>query len=234
MSIINNKFKFIWVYISLLIAFFQYGISQYISWFSTLIWGLLLFIPVICTYLICFLTMKLSIKHPKISKFLSNIFNFILVIIIQLIIIGIISAILSTFIWIKNDNMRLYKRAITMQEHQERIIHFPNKIPGDKKNTFFHIEIHPVFGSREILLSFFTTNEYIQQEIKKYKYKIIEGPYNTLSQYNLSNYTYSSAKDEKYIIEKKNYIIDCRNNYAYGILVDEKHNKITYYYFVRD
>ncbi len=79
----KNKYAFIWLIISFVIAFIQYTITLYFSFGKALALGLLFFIPVIIVLLIFLIGIKTVKKFPKMTKIITYIVNFILVIIFQ-------------------------------------------------------------------------------------------------------------------------------------------------------
>ena len=228
----NVRYALIWLYISVSVAILQYIISQYVSWFSTLLWGLLLFIPVIFVYLIYLISSKISKHFPKSTKIITNIVDFIVVMIIQFIIIGFISLITSWAFWWDTDNIRLYHQALARTYKKERVAHFPRKIPVAKDKVIFRHKEHPWFGSGEMLLSFKADKQYIDKELAKYNFVKIEGPYKYISEYYLFQFIYT-GKDENIIEGAKNFMIYNYGNCAYGILISQD-NIITYYSFVSD
>lgn len=228
----NNRYALIWLYISLVIAILQYVISQYISWFSILLWGILLFVPVIFVYIIYIISQKTNNKFPKSTKIITNILDFVIVVIVQFVILGIISLIISWSFWWNTDNIRFYHQAIARTFKKERVAHFPKKIPVSKNNVLFHYKEHPLFGSGEIILSFKADKEYVDKELKKYNFVKIEGPYRHISEYDLYKFIYTE-RDENIIRTTKNYMIYGYGNCSYGILISTN-NVITYYLFVSD
>lgn len=231
----NNKYALKWLYVSVGIAVLQYIISQYVSWFSTLLWGIILFIPAIFVYIIYLISLKTVEKFPKPTKFITNFLNFAIVIIIQFIIIGFLSLVISWSFWWDTSNVRLYHQALVRTYKKERVTHFPRRIPVTKDKVIFHHEEHPWFGSGEIILSFKADKEYIDKELAKYKFVKIEGPYDEVQKYDYAVRYLGIGYPEFQIKNTKNYIIGYSGKPGtYGILIDEINNRVTYYFTAPD
>ena len=232
-----------WLIQSGVVCIILYLVSLVISATATLFWGLLLSFLIIPTYLICIFGLTIFRKNRQKACVAINIFAFIYVYIVQFIVCGILTVVISFIMTIEIDSVRMYKSALKQTKCEECIQHFPKHIPWSSKNVKFHKSKHPFFGSIDILLSFEINKKYIDSELAKYKFVKTEGPFDDAIQYDyLVGHIVTCRKDIP-IQGTKNYIIKSsafnkedpfQGPYAYGMLVDELNNKITYYYTVPD
>ena len=198
-------------------------------------------IPALLTFITTIIATKTFYKHPKITKFLCFCFNCFIIFFIQ-IFLGFMLFIYICFI----DSGKIYtspkdyQKALNQISHQERIQHFPKKIPNNASNIEFNQETCIWFGSEAILLKFNINSNYIENELKKYNYISIEkGTQKHPIDEILTN-------NNRIKIDSNNvtlYIINDRENenleghhfpYHYGIGVDKTNNSIFYYYTLPD
>ena len=133
------------------------------------------------------------------------------------------------------DNPKDYTKALSTIGWQERIAHFPQQLPNNALNVEIFKDSQSVFGSEAITLKFTIDSEYIENELKKYKYVDIKN--------------YSSYNSEQPFIESDNgrikidgcklYVINDREHekleghhfpYSYGFCIFKDKNQIIYYY----
>ena len=117
---------------------------------------------------------------------------------------------------------------------QTRVAHFPQKIPNEAINARMIKQGSAWFGSTEFILIFSASRDFIEKEIKKYKYISIEKPAEYVhdfellptnnGQINYNNFTFYVIGDK----ESENTSADYR--YHRGIGVNDTKDEILYYY----
>ena len=232
-----------WLIQSGVVCLILYIVSLIVSATATLFWGIFLLILIIPTYLIGIFGLTIFKKDRHKACVAINIFEFIYVYLIQLIVCGFLTIVISYIMTLEIDSVRMYKPALKQTKCKECIQHFPRHIPFTAKHVKFHKSKHPFFGSIDILLSFKTNEKYIDRELAKHKFVKIEGPFEDAPQYDYLVGHLVTCREDISIKGTKNYIIKSstinkdepfQGPYAYGILVDKINNKITYYYTVPD
>lgn len=239
----NENILKIWLIQSGVVCLILYIVSLIISETATLFSGICLFILIVPNYMIHLIVLTI-LKNNKQSAFkVIGVLEFIYVYLIQLIICGFITVVISSLETIKIDSVRLYKPSLRQIKCKECVQHFPKHIPSAAKHVKFHKSRNPFFGSIDVMLSFETDKQYIDNELTKYKIIKIEGPFDDNQQYDYSVHYLAVCRDDIPIQGTKNYIIKSSSfdkekqfhgPYAYGILVDEINNRIIYYYIVPD
>ena len=232
-----------WLIQSGIVCLILYIVSIIISATATLFWGLCLFFLLIPTYLICIFGLTILKKNRQKACVAINIFEFVYVYLIQLIVCGFLTIVISYIMTLEIDSIRMYKPALRQTMCKECIQHFPKHVPLVAKKVKFHKSKHPFFGSIDILLSFEADKQYVDKELARYKFVKFEGPFDDFQQYDYSVEHLVTCREDIPIQGTKNYIIKSsavnkeepfQGPYAYGILVDEKNNRIIYYYTVPD
>ena len=131
-------------------------------------------------------------------------------------------------------NPKDYPKAYTSVENQNKISHFPQKIPTDAKNVKMYCKTSQ-YGENVFLLEFSTDKNYIQQELNKHKFinkdtKI--GENQTIYHF----YSNNGIKPDGYTF----FVIDDNENREYstkyfpyysGIGINKAEDKILYYFF---
>ena len=187
--------------------------------------GFIFLIPFMITLLINIIAIKIYKYIPKFTNVLTFLLNSFIILIVQ-ILIGLF--VLSFFALINEEYMsdkpEFYEEVIT-NFPEERIAHFPKHIPQNAQNVQLHSGTHYFFGSQEIVLKFDAGKQYIEKELKKYKFKSKETP---------QHYAFSTMGGENIKIDDFTlYVIDGgldRWAKNYGIGVNKEFNQILYYY----
>lgn len=218
--------------ISFVISIILYSLSLYLSWYGTVFAGLYLFLPTAFVCIIYLISLKAFDKYPKVTKIVSNVLNVFIIIFVQLFLYGFMTLIFSGLLERDVTQVKDYQHALTSIHNPERIKHFPEKIPEDAKNIELFKYCNNWFGSEGIYLIFNTNKTYILNELAKYKFQKIEGPYKNEGDY---EHTFISlCAYEFYKVIYKLYIIklskEPHNNFSYGIATNKSQNKIMFYY----
>ena len=175
-------------------------------------------------------------KFPKVTKWISTLINTLMLLIITL---GIAIILIIIFAIFRPDkdytDFKQYEEAKKSIYAQYRIQHFPQTLPEDATNIHFYKNHHPWFGSEGILLEFNTNKNFIENELKKYKFINID----TINA-DRYRYNYMLAGSQDFNIEGFTfYVINDRDNenppehhfpYHYGIGVSPDFTQIIYYY----
>lgn len=238
MKYIKNK----WLILSLIVCSILYIISIYVTANASLFLGLIIFFTIIPIYFINYISEKNSDKYSKKVKSILDIICFTYIVGIQFIFWGCITLLLSFMFAFDIDNVVFYNSALGQIKCKECIRHFPKRIPKNAQNVLFYKGSHPFFGSCEIKLSFDTTKEYIEKELDKFEYKKVEGPFSESEKYNYSVRFLEANEPGILDGNTKNYIIKSNETlskptsdpYAFGLLVNQTTNRITYYYIAPD
>ncbi len=232
-----------WLIQSGVVCLILYIVSLIVSATATLFWGIFLLILIIPTYLIGIFGLTIFKKDRHKACVAINIFEFIYVYLIQLIVCGFLTIVISYIMTLEIDSVRMYKSALRQTMCKECIQHFPKHVPWQARQVIFHKDKHPLFGSVEVRLSFNAKKKYIDKELAKYQFVKIEGPFKDAQEYDYSVKYLEACCEGIPVHGTKNYIIKSssinedepfQGPYAYGILVDEKKNRITYYYIAPD
>lgn len=231
----KNKFLLNWLKVSFIISVILYVCSLVLSCCESLIPSSILVIPTMLVVLMYFIALKTIDRFPRITKIMYTIMNTIIVVFFQLFVGGIFTMVLS----INNEveiadiiNVKDYKKALSGIAHEERIAHFPQQLPEDAKYIKLFKSNHNWFGSEEICLSFLTNKTYIDKELSKYKFEIIDSPNNLTYEIRTTfeiffNHNFEVSGTKLYIIK---FGKDGYHPFSYGIGVKEKSNEIIYYY----
>ncbi len=163
---------------------------------------------------------------PKITKFITFVLNTFIIVIFQML-IGIL---VLSFLYLHNesymyDKPKYYEKVLELFL-EERVAHFPKKIPAEATNIKMEADINYWFGSDGFALKFDIDEEYIRKELGKYKFKYSSGP---------NEYVFSTMLEDAYneFKDVTFYVIDGkleRFGKNYGIGVDKDFTKIIYYY----
>jgi len=233
---IKNKFLFDWATASFAISTILYILSLWFFKYGVLFKGLVLYIPALVVVLIRFIGTKTKVKFPKATKIVSTILNIFIVIFFQLFIYGLATLLLiSSILEMDVTNIKNYNRALSNITHKERIIHFPRQIPENVSDIKLYESHGGIFGSEEIYLTFIADKAYINNELSKYKFEKIEGPFENTWDYDyplsaLGPNNFKIGGFKHYMIKKNN----TRRLFSYGILIKEKTNQIMFYYATPD
>ena len=196
---------------------------------------------------VCLICIFLSKKYPKGTKVFSCITNS-LILIFQMFFIsyGLMALhYISTHEdWDGNNynNTSDYSIAKEKISCSKCIKHFPKEIPSDAKNAYFYMYTNNWFGSEGIFLVFDADKNYIEQEIKKYKYKYIVQPHtddynpafknkrNSMKIQHNNDFEMNESDFTFYAIGSDVALGNSGRAHEYGIGVNEKQNTIIYYY----
>ena len=113
---------------------------------------------------------------------------------------------------------------------QEYVAHLPSQIPKSAQNVEIHASTGGFHAGQSLIIKFDTNKNYIENELKKYRFKSKENP---------QHYAFRTLTDNDRIKidDFTFYVIDgtldrFANNY--GIGVNKSQNKIIYYYSNND
>lgn len=211
------------------------------------IWEITIFlVPIILILLISLIANYTYTKFPILTKFITAALNTIIIIVSAIFVLFVISFIQNPF---PHPEHKIYENPIQYQEAknsidaQYRVYHFPKAIPENAKNIRLYKTNNSWFGSEEMILEFDIDKQYIENELKTYKFISIDKDIReTPNEYNFKYNEYrhiigygSNLNVNDFIF----YVINNRDNenpkehsfpYHYGIAVNKKHNKIIYYY----
>lgn len=202
--------------------------------------GFIFFVPTLLVYAVAYVAVKNYDRFPILIKIVSFILNILILIIIQI----CVSFFLCFVIWFIQenkvyDNPAQYQKAVKTIYSPSRIKHFPKIIPTEAKNVEFNKLNNSWFGSEAILVKFEIDKQYIDTEIKKYKYISVEKPENYIhifdammtdnSRINIDDFTFFIINDKR-----NEHPSEHMFPYHYGIGVNEKLNQIIYYYTCPD
>ena len=203
--------------------------------------------PFVIIIFICLICIFLSKKYPKGTKVFSGILNS-LILIFQMV---FMSCGLTAFHYISThedcigynyNNISDYDIAKKKISCSKCIKHFPKEIPASAKNIHFYMYTNNWFGSEGIFLVFDADKNYIEQEIKQYKYKYIVQPHtddynpafknkrNSMKINYHDGFNMNESDFKFYAIGSDVSFGNSGRAYEYGIGVNEKQNTIIYYY----
>ncbi len=191
----------------------------------------LYFIPTILIFLIFFFPNKYSGKYSILLKTLS----YIAICILVNFQITILAYTLSFSLGCNVEKNELYNPIRPISEYNSFVTnknkytkHFPDKIPTGAIN----VELYKgecFFGEIDEYLKFNIDDEYVNNELKKFKFsKIISG-----DKYsgNTPKNKIKNKDDIYYIFENEsNSRVNSSKHYSYGIVVNRKTHEIIYYY----
>lgn len=219
----NHKFLFIALILSFILSalpcFFIIAV-----FFENKQYGFIFFVPFLIILIINIIAIKIFKHIPKITKFITFILNSFIIVIIQM----FCALFLLSFMIIANDEyMRdkpeFYEKVLTSYP-EERTAHFPRHIPQNATNVEMDADMWSFQGGQSIYIKFDIDKDYIDKELKKYKFKSKES--------NNNNYICGILMKD-YIL----YIIDGKYE-RFGkfsaIGVNKKSNTIIYFYCNED
>jgi len=141
----------------------------------------------------------------------------------------IIFAYVSVFCWnLKQHNFKPLNNYQKMKKEIWKEVatwHFPEDIPLNAKNVEYDYYQNSFFGGENIYLVFTTDINYINDELKKYKYNEIIEP----KEYN-GNYDYTYRTIGYEMGNFKIYTIYRDGNCSFGFAVNEQTNQFMYFY----
>ena len=219
----NHKFLFIALILSFILSalpcFFIIAV-----FFENKQYGFIFFVPFLIILIINIIAIKIFKHIPKITKFLTFILNSFIIVIIQI----FCALFILSFMIIANDEyMRdkpeFYEKVLTYYP-EERTTHFPQHIPQNATNVEMDADMRSFQGGQSIYIKFDIDEDYIDKELKKYKFKSKESN---------NNYYICGLYMKDYIL----YIIDGKYE-RFGkfsaIGVNKKSNTIIYFYYNED
>lgn len=245
----EHKFLLSAIIISLIIAFSSFILFN-ILYTKTLIEVLrnfIFFIPSFVVFLISLVAYKTFAIHPRITKIFSFLLNTFLIVYFQVVFFFIILFFAELFSepYPNYADPLKYKEAIKTIKKQDCVKHFPKEIPENAKNVEFNKENNNFFGSEAIALKFDINENYIDKELKKYKFKYIEN-FNNDNQSGYNSHNPDAMMTDGGRIKTEGFIFYIINDkesdkimqnyfpYHYGIAVNKKLNQIIYYYTCPD
>lgn len=240
--ITNHKFLLAFFIFNLLLSVITYILTILII-YDTLELVLISLFPIILITLIFFIGTKTLTKHPKITKIITITLT-TLIVLCQLLSFFFILSLKYTFgnTGENYNELKDYSMAINSIHAQTCIKHFPKKIPPNAKNIKMTKTENTWFGSEYIFLKFDTDKKYINDELKKYKFKYIENGEEI--KHDSAKYVLFSAgiPDENkndftfFIIHDRESEIPQQNSfpYHYGIIINQNKTTVIYYYINLD
>ena len=241
----DHVFSTIAIIISVLFAIIPCLICFITFWLETKLYGLLFFIPTLIVAFICYLSNLCKNKYSKLVKTLAVLINIFIIFIGQTFFafgLFLMMCIANNGVIINNPNR--YNAVLRELDGEEKIAHFPRQIPIDANSTVLFKE-SCVRGGDIVYLRFIAPKEYIENEIKRFNYVKIEGPFEDAKKYEnnhprdfifgeeRNNIDYKEYRDK--IEGYKIYVIGDKSPYKssrpceYGIAVNDKTNTIIYY-----
>jgi len=224
---IKNKhfFLFLAIIMSFILSFLPFMYCLLTYYLAYKIIGYLFLLPFFTLLFFTTLAKVTHKKYPKTTNIITFIINTFIIIIVQ-IIIGALVILFSFEANIEHvGNNTKYYTKILQYFPQDKTIHFPKQIPNEAKNVQLYSEIFNFFGSQVIVLKFDIDEQYIQNELKRYKFK---------SKESTNHYAFSTMGGEKIKIKDFTlFVIDGNlDRWAknYGIGVNKEFNQILYYY----
>jgi len=191
-------------------------------------YGFIFLIPTLVMLFINYIAIYLYKYIPKLTKFITFILNIFIIVIVQ-ILIGMFLLCLTEFInWDYIHDKPQYYQKVLSDYPKERIAHFPNEIPKEAKNVEMNADIFSFFGGQTIVLKFDIDRQYIENELKKYKFKSKENFYHYVFSAMITGDNIKINKDDYTL-----YVISGdfdRFGKNYGIGVNKDFNQIIYYY----
>lgn len=197
--------------------------------------------PTLLITLISFIAVKTFLKHAKITKIITGILiTFILL--LQCLIYFVIFCLGCGMNEQYYNKPKNYIKAKNSINSQPCIKHFPEEIPKSAMNIKMEKTNNGWFGSEEIFLKFDTDKQYINNELKKYKFNYIENAEQTDHSFardilNKAEIPYEQEKDFTfYIINDKESETPHQSSfpYHYGIITNKDRTTIIYYYMNPD
>lgn len=240
----EHIFSTIAISLSLIFAIIPSTICFATFWLETKFYCLLFFIPTLALILICYL---INLSNTKIIKIILVLVNLFIIFVVQTFFafgLFLILSISNNSVIINNPSR--YTAVIKEFENDEKILHFPSKIPMEAKNKVLFKETCGFQGGDIVYLKFVISKEYILNEIKKHNYIKIEGPFDDKTKYTdnyprdwifgekRTNLNYPEYRDriegyKIYVIGNEKSINQGKRPCEYGIAVNEKTNTIIYY-----
>lgn len=242
-SRIENKFLFsVCLLIFIHTCFIFHSLFDGILPRKAYIMGIFYFAVPIIAFIIYSFNCYVSKYCVKKVRIIITIISAIIIFIQYVFIIGM----LSFVIYFKNielinktyKDINEYNLAIKSVRTKSSVSHFPKEILSNAKNAKLYKSTCGFFASGEdIVLSFETDKQYIDNELKKHKFIETEGPFekdeeygdNSMRYYAVHNLGLNKAGFKFYVIGKTS-----RNKKdfptEYGIAVNDKINTILYYY----
>ncbi len=196
--------------------------------------GFIFLIPSLFVILVAFIANKTSRKFKIITNIFTFVLNLFVIIFIQFY-VGSGIFIFMNFAGGHYTDIKYYKKALTKISYQERIKHFPLKIPKNAQDVELYEYYGNWHGSEGITLKITIDSEYIENELKKYKYVDIKN----YSSYNAEQPFIESDNGRIKIDGCKLYVINDREHekleghhfpYSYGFCIFKDKNQIIYYY----
>ena len=243
--IAKHVFSTILVVISTLFAVIPCFICLFLFLPENKWYGVLFFVPTVFIAALCYLSGLYRGKHSKILKILIILLNVLILFFIQTICaFGFLLICTTSDANTIINHPKRYSIVLKSLKGDKKIMHFPENIPNNAQNTVLFKE-SCIRGGDIVYLRFIAPKEYIDNEIEKYHYVKIEGPFDEAKKYE-SNYPrdfifgeernqIDSKKYRDKIEDYKIYVIGNKNSYdssrpcEYGIAVNDKTNTIIYY-----
>ena len=246
----GHKFLLSAIVVSCAFAFISFTLFSvlYSRTLTSVLKNFVFFIPAFVIFLISLAACKTFAIHPKITKIFSFLLNIFILIYFQIIFFFVMLFYAELFP--EPDPHYFdplnYKEAIKTIWKQDCVKHFPDEIPENAKNIEFNKENDNFFGSEAIALKFDIDREYINKELKKYKFNYKENFDNDNNQYRYNSHRPDAMMTDNGRIKTEGFIFYIINDkesdkimqnhfpYHYGIAVNEKTNQIIYYYTCPD
>lgn len=190
----------------------------------------LFFIPFLIIFIISFLSFFAYRKFPL----LTNIMVIPVIICIIIFIQCFMSLIVFSWLFCANEEYKFdkpeYYEEIMEHFEQDRVAHFPKHIPKNAKNIEINGSYLSFFGSRNVFIKFDIDKQYINKELKKYKFVKISKPDSYAFAYVFNHANIDINNYNIYIISGEL----SRRGDCCGIGIDENKMQIVYFYLDPD
>lgn len=235
----QHKFLFFAQVISFIIAFFTLITGLIVG--GSIINLLIFILPVMFVCMISYIGRLTFHKYPKATKVITALLSLLIIFIVQMFILSCVLIIFQMKQADKvYDNPKQYEKALKSINNQERVFHFPAKIPEEAYNIKLSKCANSWFGSEAILVKFNVNTDYINKELTKNVFISIEEPGSYMHNFDDAMLTDNGRIDiEGFTF----YVINDREHenlpghhflYHYGIGVNYGLDEIIYYYTCPD
>ena len=195
--------------------------------------GIDFLLPIPFVYLILHFSVSIFEKHPCWSRIVSILSCCLIIIGIQLIdgAEHFKNVVHSNYEYACRE-YRYYASTVSTMR-QDRVGHFPRKVPKNANDVIINNDSNAWFGSESLYLKFKTNKDYIENELKKHKYvKVIK--YKDLKRFEYSFYCNGIDLSDYtlYVINDREHenLPEYHFPYHYGIGVNSDKTEILYYY----
>ena len=200
------------------------------------LFGFIFLLPVLLIFLISAIFVRGRKQASFVNRFLLVVLNSFVIIFIQIFFCFFILILLSiSDVEDKCNQIKYYKLALSKVD-QSKTLHFPRSIPKEAKNAELKSSIFSVFGSEDLYLKFEVNRDFIDKELRKYKFVNVCKNGKCKNETAVAYRYYSGNIDIQgftfYVINDRESENLPEHNfpYHYGIGVNYDTNQILYYY----